>query len=128
MLIAVHIMHILGLKQQTALAPSTHMLGIQQKPFVPGCTCWVFFLYWSFLYQQTVSRVLVLNKIFYHCSSCYFTMFTCFMNFFSSTQGRMSPQTFRPPKPEDIATICYTSGTTGTPKVNHQCFYYSLLH
>uniref|UniRef100_A0A804NYX3 Long-chain-fatty-acid--CoA ligase n=1 Tax=Zea mays TaxID=4577 RepID=A0A804NYX3_MAIZE len=31
-------------------------------------------------------------------------------------EGKMSPQTFRPPKPEDIATICYTSGTTGTPK------------
>lgn len=24
---------------------------------------------------------------------------------------------FCPPKPEDVATICYTSGTTGTPKV-----------
>jgi long-chain acyl-CoA synthetase len=31
-------------------------------------------------------------------------------------QGRSSPQPFRPPKPEDIATVCYTSGTTGTPK------------
>uniref|UniRef100_M8ATS5 4-coumarate--CoA ligase n=1 Tax=Aegilops tauschii TaxID=37682 RepID=M8ATS5_AEGTA len=31
-------------------------------------------------------------------------------------QGHMSPQPFRPPKPEDVATICYTSGTTGTPK------------
>nr|CAB3459344.1 unnamed protein product [Digitaria exilis] len=31
-------------------------------------------------------------------------------------QGKASPQPFRPPKPEDIATICYTSGTTGTPK------------
>ncbi|CAN6374047.1 unnamed protein product [Urochloa humidicola] len=31
-------------------------------------------------------------------------------------QGKMSPQPFRPPKPDDIATICYTSGTTGTPK------------
>lgn len=26
-------------------------------------------------------------------------------------------QPFCPPRPEDIATICYTSGTTGTPKV-----------
>lgn len=32
------------------------------------------------------------------------------------SQGKMSPQPFRPPKPEDVATICYTSGTTGTPK------------
>uniref|UniRef100_A0A0E0F9H6 Long-chain-fatty-acid--CoA ligase n=1 Tax=Oryza meridionalis TaxID=40149 RepID=A0A0E0F9H6_9ORYZ len=32
------------------------------------------------------------------------------------SQGKMSSQSFRPPKPEDIATICYTSGTTGTPK------------
>ncbi|KQJ92332.1 long chain acyl-CoA synthetase 6, peroxisomal isoform X2 [Brachypodium distachyon] len=32
------------------------------------------------------------------------------------SQGKMSSQTFRPPKPEDVATICYTSGTTGTPK------------
>ncbi|KQJ89589.1 long chain acyl-CoA synthetase 6, peroxisomal [Brachypodium distachyon] len=31
-------------------------------------------------------------------------------------QGHTSPQPFRPPKPEDVATICYTSGTTGTPK------------
>ncbi|CAE6123939.1 unnamed protein product [Arabidopsis arenosa] len=32
------------------------------------------------------------------------------------TQGRSSLHPFSPPKPEDIATICYTSGTTGTPK------------
>ncbi|CAK7327014.1 unnamed protein product [Dovyalis caffra] len=32
------------------------------------------------------------------------------------SQGRSNLQPFRPPKPEDIATICYTSGTTGTPK------------
>ncbi|KAJ8622695.1 hypothetical protein MRB53_031224 [Persea americana] len=31
-------------------------------------------------------------------------------------QGLNNLQQFRPPKPEDIATICYTSGTTGTPK------------
>ncbi|XP_043688750.1 long chain acyl-CoA synthetase 6, peroxisomal-like [Telopea speciosissima] len=31
-------------------------------------------------------------------------------------QGRSNIQPFSPPKPEDIATICYTSGTTGTPK------------
>ncbi|KAK6915574.1 AMP-binding enzyme, C-terminal domain [Dillenia turbinata] len=31
-------------------------------------------------------------------------------------QGCSSLQPFLPPKPEDIATICYTSGTTGTPK------------
>ncbi|CAH2044536.1 unnamed protein product [Thlaspi arvense] len=32
------------------------------------------------------------------------------------TQGRDSLHPFLPPKPDDIATICYTSGTTGTPK------------
>uniref|UniRef100_A0ACD5XPU5 Uncharacterized protein n=1 Tax=Avena sativa TaxID=4498 RepID=A0ACD5XPU5_AVESA len=32
------------------------------------------------------------------------------------SQGKMSSQTYRPPRPEDVATICYTSGTTGTPK------------
>ncbi|CAA7024703.1 unnamed protein product [Microthlaspi erraticum] len=32
------------------------------------------------------------------------------------SQGRTSLHPFIPPKPEDIATICYTSGTTGTPK------------
>ncbi|XP_026449977.1 long chain acyl-CoA synthetase 6, peroxisomal-like [Papaver somniferum] len=31
-------------------------------------------------------------------------------------QGCGNPQPFAPPNPEDIATICYTSGTTGTPK------------
>lgn len=31
-------------------------------------------------------------------------------------QGRCNLQPFRPPLPEDVATICYTSGTTGTPK------------
>ncbi|KAK9691893.1 hypothetical protein RND81_09G226900 [Saponaria officinalis] len=31
-------------------------------------------------------------------------------------QGQKSLQAFNPPTPEDIATICYTSGTTGTPK------------
>eukprot|EP00245_Coleochaete_scutata_P003911 TRINITY_DN15967_c0_g1_i1.p1 TRINITY_DN15967_c0_g1~~TRINITY_DN15967_c0_g1_i1.p1 ORF type:complete len:703 (+),score=103.09 TRINITY_DN15967_c0_g1_i1:55-2163(+) len=30
--------------------------------------------------------------------------------------GRMNPKPFRPPNPTDLATICYTSGTTGTPK------------
>ncbi|KAI8561369.1 hypothetical protein RHMOL_Rhmol04G0333600 [Rhododendron molle] len=33
-------------------------------------------------------------------------------------EGRSSPQPFWPPKPDDVATICYTSGTTGTPKDN----------
>ncbi|KAL6640437.1 hypothetical protein ACP70R_021560 [Stipagrostis hirtigluma subsp. patula] len=37
-------------------------------------------------------------------------------------EGKMSPQPFRPPKPEDVATICYTSGTTGTPKANYPYF------
>uniref|UniRef100_A0A0D6QY03 Long-chain-fatty-acid--CoA ligase n=1 Tax=Araucaria cunninghamii TaxID=56994 RepID=A0A0D6QY03_ARACU len=31
-------------------------------------------------------------------------------------QGHCNFQPFRPPLPEDVATICYTSGTTGTPK------------
>ncbi|XWS39329.1 hypothetical protein CRYUN_Cryun18bG0042700 [Craigia yunnanensis] len=30
--------------------------------------------------------------------------------------GRSKLQPFCPPKPDDVATICYTSGTTGTPK------------
>ncbi|XP_022743477.1 long chain acyl-CoA synthetase 7, peroxisomal-like isoform X2 [Durio zibethinus] len=33
-------------------------------------------------------------------------------------QGCSNLQSFCPPKPEDFATICYTSGTTGTPKDN----------
>ena len=33
------------------------------------------------------------------------------------SQGQSNLQPFRPPKPADIATICYTSGTTGNPKV-----------
>ncbi|XP_057541271.1 long chain acyl-CoA synthetase 7, peroxisomal [Amaranthus tricolor] len=32
------------------------------------------------------------------------------------SQGRARLQPFCPPTPDDIATICYTSGTTGTPK------------
>lgn len=32
------------------------------------------------------------------------------------SQGRARLQPFCPPNPDDIATICYTSGTTGTPK------------
>ncbi|XWS08998.1 hypothetical protein CRYUN_Cryun40dG0048200 [Craigia yunnanensis] len=32
------------------------------------------------------------------------------------SQGRSKLQPFCPPKADDIATICYTSGTTGTPK------------
>lgn len=31
-------------------------------------------------------------------------------------QGHNNLQPFSSPKPEDVATICYTSGTTGTPK------------
>ncbi|KAL1317014.1 hypothetical protein HN51_069118 [Arachis hypogaea] len=31
-------------------------------------------------------------------------------------QGSSNLQPFSPPKPDDVATICYTSGTTGTPK------------
>ncbi|BBH06566.1 long-chain acyl-CoA synthetase 7 [Prunus dulcis] len=34
------------------------------------------------------------------------------------SQGRSNLQPFCPPKPEDVATICYTSGTTGTPKTS----------
>ncbi|KAH9620955.1 hypothetical protein KSS87_004414 [Heliosperma pusillum] len=34
------------------------------------------------------------------------------------SQGQRSLQAFCPPTPEDVATICYTSGTTGTPKDN----------
>ncbi|WMV47699.1 hypothetical protein MTR67_041084 [Solanum verrucosum] len=32
------------------------------------------------------------------------------------SQGLSNLQPFCPPKPETVATICYTSGTTGTPK------------
>ncbi|XP_044500080.1 long chain acyl-CoA synthetase 6, peroxisomal-like isoform X2 [Mangifera indica] len=32
------------------------------------------------------------------------------------SQGCSNLQPFSPPNPDDVATICYTSGTTGTPK------------
>ncbi|KAI4342756.1 hypothetical protein MLD38_027341 [Melastoma candidum] len=32
------------------------------------------------------------------------------------SQGQKNLHPFCPPKPDDVATICYTSGTTGTPK------------
>ncbi|KAI3788752.1 hypothetical protein L2E82_01526 [Cichorium intybus] len=32
------------------------------------------------------------------------------------SQGSSNHYPFCPPKPDDVATICYTSGTTGTPK------------
>ncbi|CAN1356648.1 Long chain acyl-CoA synthetase 7, peroxisomal [Linum perenne] len=47
-------------------------------------------------------------------------------------EGRSNVQPFIPPKSEDVATICYTSGTTGTPKVKNMslllCFPSSLSH
>jgi acyl-CoA synthetase (AMP-forming)/AMP-acid ligase II len=30
--------------------------------------------------------------------------------------GRRHPRAHQPPSPADVATICYTSGTTGVPK------------
>lgn len=30
--------------------------------------------------------------------------------------GRRHPRAHQPPRPSDVATLCYTSGTTGTPK------------
>lgn len=32
-------------------------------------------------------------------------------------QGKADQRAFVAPKPHDLATICYTSGTTGVPKV-----------
>ncbi|PKI74065.1 hypothetical protein CRG98_005543, partial [Punica granatum] len=32
------------------------------------------------------------------------------------SEGRRHLQPYNPPRPEGVATICYTSGTTGTPK------------
>lgn len=39
-------------------------------------------------------------------------------------QGQTGRQQHVPPKPDDLASILYTSGTTGEPKV---CFYYAAL-
>ncbi|KVH93576.1 AMP-binding, conserved site-containing protein [Cynara cardunculus var. scolymus] len=42
------------------------------------------------------------------------------------TQGSNDRHPFRPPKPDDVATICYTSGTTGTPKVSISYPFYAI--
>ena len=39
--------------------------------------------------------------------------------------GNENPSEPIPPRPEDMATVCYTSGTTGTPKgalLSHSVF------
>lgn len=33
----------------------------------------------------------------------------------AQTEGASEPKDPRPPQPDDLATICYTSGTTGLP-------------
>jgi acyl-CoA synthetase (AMP-forming)/AMP-acid ligase II len=38
-------------------------------------------------------------------------------------EGSQNACDLRPPKPDDVATICYTSGTTGLPVGPHFIFF-----
>jgi long-chain acyl-CoA synthetase len=47
-------------------------------------------------------------------------------------EGAKNPLPPNPPSPEDVATVCYTSGTTGDPKVREfalvPCFVFQNIH
>ena len=42
-------------------------------------------------------------------------------------EGESNPAPHNPPQPEDVATICYTSGTTGTFYLLHQRYHRYVL-
>ncbi|KAK9919832.1 hypothetical protein M0R45_028407 [Rubus argutus] len=72
----------------------------------------------SFLSEMpSVALIVVVGGIYEHLPSLPSITGVKLMSYLKLiNQGRNSLQPFSPPEPEDIATICYTSGTSGTPK------------
>ncbi|EPS66319.1 hypothetical protein M569_08457, partial [Genlisea aurea] len=65
----------------------------------------------------SVRVIVVVGGIDEHLPSLHSTSGVKLLSYTSLlNQGSNNLVSFFPPKPEDVATVCYTSGTTGTPK------------
>lgn len=71
----------------------------------------------KFLHEMPSVRLIVVVGLTEHISSVPLKSDVQIISFSDLyQQGLTHPRDFIPPKQEDVATICYTSGTTGTPK------------